>query len=40
MLKSTQFVTFKELSEKSEFLKIAAQTFQAENYFLNIFLMF
>ena len=33
------FVTFKELWEKSVFLKIAAQTFDAGD-FLNIFLRF
>ena len=37
MLKCTQFVTFKELYEKSAFLKIAAHTFEAGD-FLNIFL--
>ena len=39
MLKFTQFVTFKELWEKSAFLKIAAEAFEAED-FLNIFLSF
>ena len=33
------FVTFKELQEKSAFLKIAAQAFEAGD-FLNIFLRF
>ena len=33
------FVTFKELQEKSAFLKIGAQAFEAE-YFLNICLRF
>ena len=33
------FVTFKELQEKSAFLKIAAHAFEARN-FLNIYLKF
>ena len=36
MVKFTQFVTLKELKEKSTFLKIPAQTFEAGD-FLNIF---
>ena len=39
MLKLTQIVTFKQLYEKSAFLKIAAQTFEVGD-FLNIFLRF
>ena len=37
MLNLLNFVTFKELLEKSAFLNIAAQAFQAED-FINIFL--
>ena len=39
MLKLNQFVTFKEHWEKSAFLKIVAQVFDAED-FLHIFLRF
>ena len=39
MLKFNNFVTFKELYEKSAFLKRGAQAFEAED-FLNIFLRF
>ena len=39
MLKFNNFVTFKELCEKSAFLKRATQAFEAED-FLNIFLRF
>ena len=39
MLKFTQFCNFCRAQGKSDFLKIAAQTFDA-GYFLNIFLRF
>ena len=39
MLKLLNFVTFKELQEKSAFLKIPAQAYEAGD-FLNIFLRF
>ena len=39
MLKFTKFCTFKELQQKSTFLKIAAQAFETGD-FLNILLRF
>ena len=39
MIRFTKFSAFKEPKEKSTFLKIAAQAFEAGN-FLNIFLRF
>ena len=39
MLEFTQFVTFKELSEKPKFLKILAEAYEAGD-FLKIFLKF